>query len=159
MSFESAFNFLKEKGFSDRVSVFSSSSATVALASERLGVPGAMIAKTMCFKGKDRDLVVVSAGDTKVVGGAFKRTFGFKPSLATPDETFNATGHHVGGVCPFALQTDIPVYLDESLKRFEYVYPAVGDDRSAVKLTPDELFSLSGAKGYVGVFKVVESDE
>lgn len=158
MSFDSAFCYLREKGFDDRVHVFEDSSATVHLASERLGVPEAQIAKTICFKGKTGPVMVVSAGDTKVNGGDFKRQFGFKPSFMPPDETFQITGHRVGGICPFGLKEDIPVYIDESVKRFDYVFPACGDDRSAVKLTPEELFAVSNAIAFISVFHIIGQD-
>ena len=86
----------------------------------------------------------------------FKRRFGFKPTMLSAEETERHTGHRVGGVCPFALREDLEVYLDDSLMRFETVYPAAGTSNSAVSLTPDELYTLSGASGWVSVGKIIE---
>ena len=157
MSLEKVMAYLKEKGYEDRVRFFDVSSATVALAAEALGCEPKLIAKTLAFKkGEDSAVIIVTAGDTKINNGEFKRRFGFKPTMLTAEETLHHTGHKVGGVCPFALNEDLEVYLDESLKRFETVYPAVGTSNSAIALTPDELYELSNASGWVRIGKIIE---
>lgn len=157
MSLEKVMAYLKEKGYEDRVRFFDVSSATVELAAKALGCEPQLIAKTLAFKkGDDGALIIVTAGDTKINNGEFKRRFGFKPSMLTPEETLRHTGHKVGGVCPFALNEDLEVYLDESLRRFETIYPAVGTANSAIALSPDELYALSNASGWVSVGKIIE---
>lgn len=153
MSIEAVKEYLKEKGFADRVIEFDDSSATVSLASSLLGVEDARIAKTMSFSCSDRIVIIVLAGDKKVNSGMFKRIFGSKPSMLGLDEVERLTGHPVGGVCPFLIPSSIDVFLDSSLKEFDTVYPAAGNAKSAVRLTPFELYELSGAKGWVDVVK------
>lgn len=157
MSLENVMEYLEREGFGDRVRFFDVSSATVELAAKALGCEAQLIAKTLAFKDNSGGaIVIVTAGDTKINNGEFKRRFGFKPSMLSSDETFSLTGYKVGGVCPFVLAEGIKVYLDESLKRFEVVYPAVGTSNSAIRLTPDELFRLSKAEGWVTVAKIIE---
>lgn len=157
MSLENVMEYLEREGFRDRVRFFDVSSATVELAAKALGCEAQLIAKTLAFKDNSGGaIVIVTAGDTKINNGEFKRRFGFKPSMLSSDETFSLTGYKVGGVCPFVLAEGIKVYLDESLKRFEVVYPAVGTSNSAIRLTPDELYRLSKAEGWVTVAKIIE---
>ena len=157
MSLENVMEYLEREGFGDRVRFFDVSSATVELAAKALGCEAQLIAKTLAFKDNSGGaIVIVTAGDTKINNGEFKRRFGFKPSMLSSDETFSLTGYKVGGVCPFALGGGIKVCLDESLKRFEVVYPAVGTSNSAIRLTPDELYRLSKAEGWVTVAKIIE---
>lgn len=105
----------------------------------------------MAFRKEDGALLILAAGDMKISSGKFKRQFGFKASMLSPEETQNIVGHMVGGVCPFGIGDKTQVFLDSSLLRFETVYPACGSDNSAVRLSPDELFSISGAKAWVDV--------
>lgn len=146
-------NYLNKCGYADRVTEFSVSSATVALAAKALGCEESRIAKSLAFRNGDGAMVVVLAGDARIFNGGFKRRFGFKPSMLDADETKRFTGFLPGGVCPFALDDSVPVYLDESLKRFDFVYPAAGTASSAVRLSVEELFSLSKASGWVDVAK------
>ena len=158
MSVEKVISALAPFGLSDRVMEFEVSSATVELAAAALGTEGARIAKSISFHGKDDDcLLIVCAGDCKIDNAKFKARFGFKPRMLSPDEALVMTGHAVGGVCPFALPDDVPVYLDISLQRFDTVYPAAGSSNSAVRLTPDELFSVSGANSWEDLCKKRES--
>lgn len=161
MSIEAVKSYLKTYALADRVLVFPVSSATVALAAEAVGVEPARIAKTLAFQnGPDRCLIVVAAGDAKVDNAAFRHRFGFKARMLTPEDTLRMTGHAVGGVCPFALPNGkAEVYLDESLKRFDVVYPAAGSDNSAVRLSPEELLHCSGAQGFVDVCKGWREEE
>ena len=146
MSLEKVMAYLKEKGYEERVRFFDVSSATVELAAKALGCEPKLIAKTLAFKkGDDGALIIVTAGDTKINNGEFKRRFGFKPSMLTPEETLRHTGHKVGGVCPFALKENVEIYLDESLKKYDIVYPAAGSPNNAVKIGIDELSQTLGA--------------
>ena len=132
---------------------FDTSSATVVLAAEALGVEPARIAKTIAFRNGEGAMLIVAAEDAKIDNGKFKAEFGFKAKMLTPDETLSITGHAVGGVCPFGLKNDIPVYLDISMKRFDTVFPACGSSNSAIELTCDELEEYSKAQKWVDVCK------
>ena len=145
MAFEKAYDFLERQGYGDRVRTFSVSSATVELAAKALGTEPARIAKTLSFEDGEGAILVVCAGDVKVNSGKFKRAFGMKAKMLTFDQVHSRIGHDVGGVCPFGVNPGARIFLDESLRRFEQVYPACGSDNSAVKLTPEELEQLTGA--------------
>ena len=153
MSIERVRAYLQTRGMADRIQEFDVSSATVELAAQALGVEGKRIAKTLSFKLGDRVLLVVAAGDAKVDNGRYKAAFGGKAKMLTADEAVTLVGHAVGGVCPFAVNDGVEVYLDESLRRFETVYPAAGSANSAIELTCAELEDLSGAKAWVDVCK------
>ena len=134
MSLENVKTYLSRFGVDDRVQEFSVSSATVELAAAALGVDGARIAKTLSFAKRDGGcLLIVCAGDYKIDNRSFKDRFGFKAKMLTPDEAIEMTGHAVGGVCPFDLRLGVEVYLDESLLRFDTVFPAAGSANSAVE--------------------------
>lgn len=154
MSWEKAYDHLKQRGMEDRVIQFEVSSATVALAAAALNCEPAHIAKTLSFENGEGCLLVVAAGDRKIDNRSFKERFGFKPRMLSAERVSELTGHQVGGVCPFGV--DCPVYLDESLKRFETVYPACGTASSGVRLSPEELFALSDALDWVSVTKGME---
>jgi prolyl-tRNA editing enzyme YbaK/EbsC (Cys-tRNA(Pro) deacylase) len=132
---------------------FETSSATVELAAQTLDVEPARIAKTISLRYKDSAMLIVAAGDTKIDNSKFKSEFGFKARMLSPEEALEFTGHAVGGVCPFGLKQGIPVFLDESLKRFDTVYPACGSSNSAIKLTCEELEQYSGSRKWVNVCK------
>lgn len=157
MSIETATEYLKQFGVEDRIQVFKVSSATVDLAAKAVGVEGARIAKTLSFKGKDHPVLVVAAGDARVDNKKYKAEFGIKASMLSHDVVEDLIGHSVGGVCPFAVKEDVEVYIDESVKRFPSVYPAVGSANSAIELTPDELYTISGALKWVDVCKIPEN--
>ncbi len=158
MSFERAKAYLVQRGLGDRVMEFTVSSATVELAAQAAGVIPARIAKSLSFSVGDDCALVVAAGDAKIDNTKFKTCFHVKAKMLSPDDALRTTGYAVGGVCPFALPGDVPVYLDVSLKRFDRVYPACGSASSAVALTCDELFSCSNAAAWVDVCKGWESD-
>lgn len=135
-----------------RIIEFTVSSATVALAAEALGCDGAHIAKSLTFHGKDSTILLAAAGDARIDNAKFKAQFGLKAKMLTPEEVIAATGHAVGGVCPFALPSSgVEVWLDVSLRRFETVYPACGTANSAIPLDCETLFRVSGALGWVDV--------
>lgn len=156
MSIEKVRKYFRSKSFEDRIIEFDVSSATVELAAEALNCEPALIAKTLSFKVNDGAVLIVCAGDTKIDNGKFKAQFGTKAKMLTPDEAVEMVGHAVGGVCPFAVNEGVRVFLDNSLKRFETVYPAAGSSSSAVKLSPDELEMLSNAEGWIDVCKLKE---
>ena len=159
MSIERVRAYLQTRGMADRIQEFDVSSATVELAAKALGVDGQRIAKTLSFKLGDRVLLVVAAGDAKVDNSRYKAAFGGKAKMLTADEAVTLVGHAVGGVCPFAVNDGVEVYLDESLKRFATVFPAAGSSNSAIEMTCEELEELSGAKGWVDVCKAWRPEE
>lgn len=155
MAYEIAKAQLERYGLADRIQLFDVSSATVELAAEALGCEGCRIAKTLSFMSKDGDgcILVVAAGDAKVDNAAFKAQFGIKAKMLSPDDAEARIGHAVGGVCPFGVKDGAMVYLDESLRRFDVVYPACGTSNSAVKLALSELEQAAEPIGWVDVCK------
>lgn len=153
MSFAQAAAHLRGCGFEERIREFDVSSATVELAAVAVGTEPARIAKTLSFLVGDRAVLIVCAGDTKVDNPKFKGRFHTKAKMLKADEVVELIGHAVGGVCPFGVKDGVEVYLDESLRRFEVVYPACGSANSAVALTPEELVQASGSLGWVDVCK------
>ena len=159
MSLEKAESYLKEAGFLDHVIELKESTATVALAAEALGVEPGMIAKTMSFLQGEQPVLILTEGTAKVDNRKYKDTFHVKAKMIPFEQVEEVTGHAPGGVCPFGIKDGIEVYLDESLKRFETVYPAAGDDHSAVRLTIPELEEVSGAKGWEDVCREPEDQQ
>ncbi|MGX9136013.1 YbaK/EbsC family protein [Rummeliibacillus sp. JY-2-4R] len=153
MAIEKVREHFKKLGLDHKIMEYTASSATVDLAAKALGVASERIAKTLSFRKDGSCLLVVAAGDTKIDNAKFKHTFGVKAKMLTPDEVLAQVGHAVGGVCPFGIPENIPVYLDESLKRFETVYPACGSSNSAIELTCHELFTYSYGIAWVDVCK------
>ena len=146
MSIEKVRAYFKPLGIEDRIREFDVSSATVELAAVAVGVEGARIAKSLSFKVEDKPIIIVVAGDAKVDNSRYKAQFHTKAKMLTPEEVVNLVGHAVGGVCPFAVNEGVKVYLDESLRRFETVFPACGSSNSAIELTLSELEQLSGGE-------------
>ena len=153
MSLEKAKAYLAEKGYADHVIELTDSSATVQLAAQALGIEPGMIAKTMSFLLGDEAILILTEGTAKVDNRKYKDTFHMKAKMIPFEEVEGWIGHAPGGVCPFGIKEGIRVYLDESLKQFETVYPAAGNDHSAVKLTIAELEEVAGAVGWVDVCK------
>ena len=153
MSIETVRAYFAAAGLAERIQEFDVSSATVALAAEALHCEPARIAKTLSFVDGEGALLIVAAGDAKVDNPRFKAQFGMKAKMLTPEDAVRLIGHAVGGVCPFAVNEGVPVYLDESLKKFDYVYPAAGTSASAVYLTIEELERASESAGWVDVTK------
>lgn len=153
MSIETVRNYLRERGLADRIIEFSQSSATVELAAAANHCEPARIAKTLSFAVGDECILIVEAGDAKIDNAKYKARFGTKAKMLAHDEVPVRVGHAVGGVCPFAIKEGVHVYLDQSLHRFETVFPAAGNAASAVRLTPDELERASEAEGWVDVCK------
>ena len=132
------------------------STATVAEAAAALGVEPGMIAKTMSFLQEDQPILILTEGTARVDNRKYKDTFHIKAKMIPFEEVEQWIGHAPGGVCPFGINDGVKVYLDESLRRFETVYPAAGDDHSAVKLTIPELEEVAGAVGWVDVCKELQ---
>ncbi|WP_277586273.1 YbaK/EbsC family protein [Psychrobacillus antarcticus] len=153
MAIELVREYFKEFGMDDKIQEYESSSATVELAAIALNVEPARIAKTLSFKVEDGCILIVAAGDTKIDNAKFKQTFEVKAKMLPPEEVLEQVGHAVGGVCPFGIPTHINVYLDESLKRFDTVFPACGSSNSAIELTCEELFTFAKAVDWVDVCK------
>ena len=158
MSIETGRAYFRSLGLEDRVQEFTVSSATVDLAAQALGVEGARIAKTLSFKDGDGCMLILAAGDARIDNHKFKDRFHKKAKMLNADEVLELVGHPVGGVCPFGCKEGIPVYLDESLKRFETVFPAVGSPSSAIELNLDELFEYSKAQEWVDVCKLPDPE-
>ena len=156
MSIEKGRAYFRALGIEDRVLEFDVSSATVELAAKAVGVEGARIAKTLTFKTPEGCMLILAAGDARIDNHKFKETFHMKAKMLTADEVLALVGHPVGGVCPFGCNEGVPVYLDESLKRFETVFPAVGSANSAIELNLDELFRYSKALKWIDVCKLPE---
>ena len=153
MSIERVKAYFAAAGLADRVREFEVSSATVELAAQALGCEGKRIAKTLSFMGPAGPLLVVAAGDARIDNARFKAQFGLKAKMLTPEQAVELVGHAVGGVCPFAVNEGVEVWLDESLKRFETVFPACGSSNSAIELTIPELERYAAPKGWVDVCK------
>lgn len=156
MSIEKGRAYFRKFGMEDRVIEFTVSSATVDLAAAALNVEGARIAKTLSFKTDTGCMLILAAGDARIDNRKFKDKFHFKAKMLSPDEVLELVGHPVGGVCPFGISEDIPVYLDDSLKRFITVFPAVGSASSAIELNLEELYKFSNALEWIDVCKLPE---
>ena len=153
MSVEKVRAYLTPYGVAQRIRELEVSSARVELAAAALGVAPARIAKTLSFKVGERPILVVAAGDARINNSKYKHFFGVKARMLTPEEAVEHIGHAVGGVCPFALPEDVSVYLDESLRRFETVFPAAGSAASAIELTCPELEEYSGSLDWIDLCK------
>ncbi len=153
MAIEQVKEYFKQFGLQDKIMEFETSSATVELAANTLGVIPARIAKTLSFRTEDGCMLIVTAGDAKIDNSKFKQLFHRKATMLTAQEVEELVGHQVGGVCPFGIKPGIPVYLDVSMKRFDTVFPAAGSGNSAIEFTCEELFQYSGAKEWIDVCK------
>ena len=157
MSTEKVREYLKQWNRDKDVVELQVSTATVTLAAEALKVIPARIAKSITLRNnKGGGLLIVAAGDVRVDNKKFKARFGFPPKMLTVDEALTATGFAVGGICPFALPDDLEIYLDESLKRFNSVFPACGSANSMIEVTINELVEYSRSRGWVDIGKYVE---
>ena len=140
----------------DKILEFEVSSATVELAAIAVGTEPARIAKSLTFLVEEKPVMILCAGDVKIDNSKYKGMFHTKAKMLTPEQVENMIGHAVGGVCPFGIMEGVDVYLDESMKRFDTIYPACGSSNSAVRLTCEELEMLSGALGWIDVCKLME---
>lgn len=158
MAIEKVKEYFKKYRLENSILEFDVSSATVELASIAVGCEPAKIAKTLSFYGNINPMLIVVAGDAKIDNHKFKETFGFKAKMLCFDDVEPLIGHAVGGVCPFAINENVEVYLDASLTRFEHVYPACGSSNSAIKLSIKELEQYSNFKKWVDVCKLSEEN-
>lgn len=154
MSLERAKAYLAEYGRDGDVLEFDVSSATVELAAAAVGCAPERIAKTLSFSVGDRVALIVCAGDARIANPKFKERFGCKAKMLSADEAEERIGHAVGGVCPFGVKDGCDVYLDESLRRFDTVYPACGSSNSAIALAPGELTQIVPEGVWVDVCKL-----
>ena len=158
MSVDSVKQYLSQFGLDSRVLEFDVSSATVELAAAALGTDGSRIAKSITLYDKENKcLMLITAGDVKIDNAKFKARFGFKARMMSHEDALAATGHAVGGICPFALPDGVTVYLDVSMKRFDTIYPAAGSSSSAVRLSCDELAIASRALEWIDVCRPREN--
>ena len=153
MAIEKVKEYFAQFGISDRVQEFDVSSATVELAAQALNCEPCRIAKTLSFMVDGHAVLIVAAGDAKIDNPKYKAQFGTKAKMLTPDEAETLIGHAVGGVCPFGINEGVAVYLDNSLKRFETVFPACGSGNSAIELSIEELERYSGYTAWIDVCK------
>lgn len=153
MSIEKVRTYLAQYGLEDRIQELELSSATVDLAAQALQCEPCRIAKTLSFLVQDQPLLIVAAGDTKIDNAKYKAQFGAKAKMIPADQVEERIGHAPGGVCPFGLPEDIPVYLDASLRRFITVFPACGSSNSAIEMTLPELETYSEAAAWIDVCK------
>ena len=151
MSLEKAKKYLAERGFLEHIIELEHSTATVSLAAEALGVEPGMIAKTLSFFQGETPVLILAEGTARIDNRKYKDTFHMKAKMIPFEEVEAATGHSPGGVCPFGVNENVKVYLDQSLRRFEVVYPAAGNDHSAVKLTIPELEQAADTVDWVDV--------
>lgn len=154
MSVEKVRDYFSSLGIADRIREFDVSSATVALAAEALHCESARIAKTLSFTVNGEPILIVAAGDARIDNAKYKARFAAKAKMLSHEEVAEQIGHAVGGVCPFAVNDGVTVYLDESLKRFETVFPACGSANSAIELTIAELEQYAKPAGWVDVCKL-----
>jgi len=146
MSVESVRAFFEENGLTYEIREFDTTTENVERAAQALGVKPALIAKSLAFKTKDRGILVVMKGDARIDNRKFKEQFHVKAKMMPADEVLETTGHPVGGVCPFGLRKEMDVYIDESIRQFEKVYPAAGSQSSCVEIAPGELSRITGAR-------------
>lgn len=153
MAIDKVKDYFGKYNMSERIQEFEVSSATVELAAAALNSEGCRIAKSLTFKVAEQPIMIVVAGDAKIDNAKYKAQFATKAKMLTAEEALELIGHAVGGVCPFAVNEGVKVYLDESLKRFETVFPACGSSNSAIELTIEELEKYSGFTEWINVCK------
>lgn len=157
MSIEKVKEYFKSFGMENRIQEFETSSATVELAAKALSCEPCRIAKTLSFIVDNSPILIVAAGDMKIDNSKYKAQIGSKAKMLTPEQALTLIGHAVGGICPFAVNDGVKVYLDMSLQRFDTVFPACGSANSAIELSIRELEKYSGFVGWVDVCKSVSS--
>lgn len=159
MAIEAVKRYFESWGMADRVREFDVSSATVELAAQALGCQPCRIAKTLSFLVDGQAVLIVAAGDAKIDNPKYKARFGTKAKMLSPGEVEELVGHAVGGVCPFAVNQGVEVYLDVSLRRFATVFPAAGSANSAVEFTCEELERYAQTDRWVDVCKLWRTEE
>jgi len=154
VSIEKVKEYFKQYGIQDKIIELELSSATVELAAKALNCEPMRIAKTLSFKVDNETILIVTAGDARIDNKKFKEKFLTKAKMLTPQEVKELVGHEVGGVCPFGINNGIKVYLDNTLKRFDTVFPACGNSNSAIELTICELEKYSNCIEWIDVCKL-----
>lgn len=154
MAIDKVREYLKQFGREHDILEFDVSSATVLLAAKALNCDPERIAKTLSFKVEDRCVLIVTAGDVKIDNAKYKQQFNAKAKMLAYDEVEDLVGHGVGGVCPFGVKEDVEIYLDDSLKRFDTVFPACGSSNSAIELTIPQIEEYSRYKEWIDVCKL-----
>lgn len=155
MAIDKVREYFKQYGMENKIQELELSSATVELAAKALNCAEQRIAKTLSFKVDDGAILIICAGDVKIDNSKYKSFFKIKAKMLAPDEVLVLIGHEIGGVCPFGINDGVKVYLDESLKRFETIFPACGSSNSAIELTISELEKYSNFIEWVDVCKLV----
>ena len=155
MSLVKAKEYLTKYGLENKIMEFDVSSATVKEAAKAINCKEEKIVKTLSFIVNDIPILIAVAGDSKIDNSKFKAEFQTKAKMIPFDNVEELIGHAVGGVCPFGINENVEVYLDNSLKRFDIVYPACGSSNSAVKLTLYELEKASNCKKWIDVCKLI----
>ena len=158
MAIEKVRQYLSQYEMDDKILEFDVSSATVELAAKALNCEPERIAKTLSFKIDGKCILIVAAGDAKIANPKYKSEFATKAKMLSPDETAQMIGYEVGGVCPFGVNDDVDIYLDESLRRFTTVFPACGSSNSAIELTISQLEEYSNYKDWIDVCKGWEEE-
>ena len=153
MAIERVKEFFEKYNIQNRIQEFDVSSATVELAAKALKCEPCRIAKTLSFSINENPILIVMAGDAKIDNSKYKAYFGIKAKMLSAEKVESLIGHAIGGVCPFAINDGVCVYLDESLKRFDTVFPACGSSNSAIELTIDELEKFSNYRSWIDVCK------
>ncbi len=153
MAFEIVKKYFEKHGLDDRIKEFGNSCATVQEAAKAIGVVPSRIAKTLTLRKEDGCMMLVMAGDAGIDNKKFRHYFGMKARMLNSDEVTEMTGQTVGGVCPFAISEDIPVYIDISVKQYDTLFPACGCPHHVVELSPDEIYEFGYAAEWVGVCK------
>lgn len=156
MSIEKAKTYLQQLDLGDKIMEFTVSSATVKDAAVAVGCTEDEIAKSLTFLIDDEPIMILASGNSKIDNSKYKAEFHTKAKMIPFEDVERLIGHAVGGVCPFGMNDGVKVYLDNSLKKYEIVYPAAGSDKSAVKLTIDELEKASKALKWIDVCKSIE---
>lgn len=159
MSIDRVREYFRQYNMEERIREFEVSSATVALAAKALGCAPARIAKTLSFMVGKQPVLIVAAGDVKIDNAKYKKQFGTKAKMLSPEQVVELIGHAVGGVCPFGVKEGVKIYLDKSLKRFETVFPACGSSNSAIELTIPEMEQYAGEEGWIDVCKRIEEQQ
>ncbi|HOO33911.1 MAG TPA: YbaK/EbsC family protein [Thermotogota bacterium] len=154
MAIEKVRKHFEQWGITNRIREFNVSSATVELAAQALGCKPERIAKSLTFKVGETPVLIVAAGDARIDNQKYKTRFSGKAKMLKPAEVEELIGHAIGGVCPFGVNEGVAVYLDESLKRFDTVFPACGSSNSAVELSLEELERYSGYREWIDVCKL-----
>lgn len=158
MSIEKVREYFKKYGIENKIIEFDGDTSTVTLAAKCLGVTDGEIAKSLSFKVNDEPILIIAKGDARIDNKKYKDYFKVKAKMLSFDEVEELIGHKVGGVCPFAIKENVKVYLDISLKEYEFVYPACGSSHSCIKLSIEEMEKYSGYIEWVDVCKTLETE-